>query len=158
MKRSLHSYTSFTRNERIGLLGLSALLLALVMVRATMSLWVHPVIDTAQQNKLAAAWQTFKRSQPTKDAAGQIMQKKEFQDASDEQTAILPDTVNINTADSATLVRLKGIGPVTAHHIISKRAVTPFTNINQLQETGAFSKATLEVLQRHITFATTPAH
>ena len=117
-----------------------------------MHLWVHQVIDAAQQQKLVAAWQTFKNSQPARTEQGSILQKKEFQDASDEQTTALPDTINLNTADSATLVRLKGIGPVTAHNIIKRRTARKFTNIDELRETGSFSQTTLQLLKKHILF------
>ncbi len=152
MKKLLKSYTSFTRTERAGLVCLCALLLILIAVRGTMSLWVHPVSDTVKDKKLVAAWEVFKRSQPiskTTDITEKT--KHDYQDAFDENTTPLPEIIDLNTADSATLVRLKGIGPVTAGKIVARRKNKgPFTNINQLSEVGSFSNVTFEVLKKHL--------
>jgi len=121
-----------------------------------MLLWVHPDVDKVKDKQLVTAWETFKRAQPrhTTDSAAQ--RPKDFQDAGDEQTSPLPDSIDINTADSATLVRLKGIGPVTAGKIMQRRKTKgPFTNISQLSETGSFTKATLDMLSKHIVFQRT---
>ena len=152
MKKLIRSYTSFTRLERIGLLALGGLLVLLLFLRATMHYWVHPVIDTEKEQKLVAAWETYKRAHPAVKADTSTV-KKEHQDAYDENETPLPDSININNADSATLVRLKGIGPVTAGKIISRRATKgPVTDISQLSEVGAISGANLELLRRHLVF------
>src|ERR1035437_4665230 len=148
MKKPLKSYTSFTRTERIGLVCLCAFIIILIAVRATMYLWVHPDINT--DKKLVAAWETFKRSQPVSTNDTTEKTKKDYQDAFDDNTTPLPNIININTADSATLVRLKGIGPVTAGKIVARRKNKgPFTSINQLLEVGSFSSATFEILKKH---------
>lgn len=61
MKELLKSYPSFTRRERMGLVVLLALLLLLIVVKATMQFWVKPVNDSLQQQKLAAAWNAYKK-------------------------------------------------------------------------------------------------
>jgi DNA uptake protein ComE-like DNA-binding protein len=132
MKKAFQSYTSFTSNERKGLIALSVLLLLLLTVRLTMHLWVHPDIDTDKQKRLAAAWDAFKKK------------------AALEAGTHIPDIIDINTADSATLVSLKGIGPVTAHNIIVRRISRPFTNISQLKEVGAFSEMAFEELKQNL--------
>ena len=116
-----------------------------------MSLWVHPSPDADKNQKLAAAWETFKRSQPATINDTAQRTKKDYQDTFDDNAASLPDTINLNTADSATLVRLKGIGPVTAGKIVARRKNKgPFTNINQLHEVGSFSNADFEILKKHL--------
>ena len=152
MKKRIKSFITFNRTERLGLVVLSALLLILIAVRATMSLWTHPDVDKESENKLVAAWDTYKRSQPAPKSTDTIDQtKKDFQDAFDENHTTLPDTIDINTTDSATLVRLKGIGPVTAGKIIFRRENQgPYTNIEQLKEVGSFSSSTFEVLKKHL--------
>jgi DNA uptake protein ComE-like DNA-binding protein len=149
MKEIFKSYTSFTRAERLGIFALCSLLVILIIVKATMYLWVHPKVDEEQNKKLVAAWEVFKRSQPVTDTTGAT--KKEYQDAYDEQATPLPDTININTADSATLVRLKGIGPVTAGKIVARRNKHPFTSVEQLSDVGSFSDSTFAMLKRHLT-------
>jgi competence protein ComEA len=41
--------------------------------------------------------------------------------------------ISLNKADSATLVRLRGIGPKLAHRILEKRQQEPFTDIEELR-------------------------
>jgi hypothetical protein len=153
LKKAIRSFTTFSRTERAGLLGLCILLVILLIVRATMPLWVHPDFDTEQQKKLTTAWEAYKRSQPPV-AENKAQPKKDFQDAFDENTTPLPDTIDLNTADSATLVRLKGIGPVTAGKIIARRNKKgPYTSIDQLSEVGAFTEATIDLLKKHLCIA-----
>lgn len=42
--------------------------------------------------------------------------------------------ISLNHADSATLVRLRGIGPKLAHKILEKRRVAPFVNVAELRD------------------------
>ena len=150
MKKQLKSYISFSRIERLGLACLCALLLILLTIRATMPLWVHPATDTEKEKKLIAAWEKFNRANPAlNDSAGK--EKKDYQDAFDENETPLPNIIDINTVDSATLVRLKGIGPATARKIIEwRRKNGPFTNINQLLGIRHFPDATFELLKKHL--------
>lgn len=149
MKESFRSFVSFTRAERMGLMVLLILLAILIAVRATMSLWVHPPAPTAEDKRLAAAWETYKRSQPAiTDSANK---KKDFEDNFSENETPLPDTIDLNTADSALLVRLKGIGPVTAGRIVGRRIKKgPYTDIEQLKEIGVFSQEVWELLKKHL--------
>jgi hypothetical protein len=152
MKKLFTSYTTFTRTEHTGLFCLCGLLILLLIIRATMSLWVHPSMNKGEEQQLVKAWESFKRTQPHKYDTAKIP-VKDFQDAGDDQPTVLPDTIDINTADSATLVRLKGIGPVTAGKMVNRRKIKgPFTNISQLSETGAFSKEQLALLKKHLVF------
>jgi competence ComEA-like helix-hairpin-helix protein len=150
MKKQLKSYTSFSRIERMGLAGLCAILLILLTIRATMPLWMHPATDNEKEKKLIVAWEKFKRANPAiNDSAKK--EKNDYQDAFDENETPLPNIININTADSATLVRLKGIGPATAGKIMAwRKKKGPFTNINQLLEIRHFPAATFELLKKHL--------
>jgi len=133
MKKLLNSLTSFTRTERVGLLVLSALLIVLIIIRTTMSLWVHPTTDKAQEEKLVRAWAAYKSEHIAKN------------------TDAIPDSIDLNTADSAMLVELNGIGPVTAHNIVLRRIQKGrFTNIDQLKETGSFPEETFASLKEHL--------
>ena len=150
MKKQLKSYTSFSRVERLGLVCLCAVLLALLTIRATMQLWVHPTKDTIKERKLIVAWETFKRTSTT-NGDSLASHPKDYKDAFDENETAMPDTIDLNTADSATLVRLKGIGPVTASKIVARRNKKgPFTDVNQLLEIRHFPAATFEVLKKHL--------
>ena len=153
MKRFFKDYTSFTRAERIGLAALSALLALLIGVRVTMHYWVKPKINREEEQRLVKAWEVYKRSQPKEgnDPDTVITTTDDYQDAYDDNEAPLPNIININTADSATLVRLKGIGPVTASRIVAYRKQKgPFTAVEQLLEVSSIPKATFKTIKGHL--------
>ena len=131
MQKRLQSYISFTRREKTGLAVLMTLVLALAGIKATMHLWVKPSFNHQSEEQLQQAWEDFMANQPK---------------------PVSSATVNINTADSATLESLRGIGPVTASKIIEHRKMKPFTQINELREVGSFSDQTLAELSKSITY------
>ncbi len=147
MKKVFSSFGSFSRKERIGILALSVLMVAFLAVRFTMRYWVTPNRNDKQDKRLIQAVDVYKRSQPKKTADGKSLQ---YINAAS-RYADVPDKINLNTADSATLVLLKGVGPVTAHKIIAwRKAQGPFTNIDQLRPLGRFSDENFEMLKKHL--------
>jgi DNA uptake protein ComE-like DNA-binding protein len=63
----------------------------------------------------------------------------------------VPEHLNINTTDSATLVRLRGIGPFYAHKLIEHRnALGGYHNFEQIKEAYHFSDSTLAMLQEKL--------
>jgi competence protein ComEA len=56
----LKAYTSFTRTERMGIVALLSIIVILIVIKATMHLWVHPEYDTAKEKELAAKWEAAK--------------------------------------------------------------------------------------------------
>lgn len=127
MKQPLRSFITFSRTERLGLVALLSLLLILVVIRATMQYWAPPPLDPARQQKLISI---LHNSTPT--------------------TYNLPPTakVNLNTADSATLLTLPGIGPALAHRIIQHR---PITSYRQLLTIPRFPHHLVDSLVLHTT-------
>lgn len=184
MKKLIKSYLSFSRMERMGLIVICTVIVILLATRATMHLWVHPAEDTGDQKKLVAAWEKYKSMQPaakevatdtitdtatptvttttTPDATDVATHKahiqrtkNDYEDAIDNNETPMPDIININSADSATLVRLKGIGPATASKIIARRkAQGPFTSVDQILEVRHIPDATFEILKKHLTVNT----
>lgn len=68
-----------------------------------------------------------------------------------ERLAPLPDHLNLNKTDSATLVRLKGIGNILAHKIVTQRkALGGFINHNQLLEIYKFPDTTFTYLKEKL--------
>ncbi len=154
MKKSIRSFVTFTRTERIGLVCLCGLLLVFIVIRVTMCYWVHPTSDADKEQKINAAWEVFKRSQQDKKDANP-KGNREYEYTADSSQNNRTDIIDLNTADSVTLVSLKGIGPVTAGKIVARRNTRgPFTDINQLKEVGSFSAATFELLKKQLTIIT----
>ncbi len=122
---------TFNSREKAGLVVLLSILTLLVAIKATMHLWVKPSYDREKEQQLLQAWEEMKESV----RSGHVI-------------------VNINTADSVTLVSLKGIGPVTAHKILLYRAENgPFTNVKQLGDVASFPRDVFAELETHLTVA-----
>jgi DNA uptake protein ComE-like DNA-binding protein len=148
MKDAFRSFITFTRAERIGILVLCLLIAVLIAIRATLFLWVHPSVDTARRAQLQAAWLRYENLAPAEPKHPGVPDTL-FYKTGDNATPI-PDPLNINTADSAVLVRLRGIGPATAHKIMERRKKKPFTSVKQLLEIDHFPKKYHEQFAPHL--------
>jgi competence protein ComEA len=63
----------------------------------------------------------------------------------------IPDRIDLNTTDSATLVLLNGIGPTLAHKIIRQRnALGGFVKHEQLLEVYRFPDSTFQMLKQKL--------
>ena len=72
--------------------------------------------------------------------------------ASAAPSATAPTLVNINTATSAQLEELPGVGPVTAQAIIDWRTTNGgFTSVEELLEVDGIGEATLADLAPYVT-------
>ena len=157
MKKAIQSYISFTRTERIGLICLCGLLVVLLFIRFTLPYWVVPAGSNSEEKKLVAAWEVFKSTQQKVSNRDTLNSPgEEYMDAADDNSAPLPAVININTADSPTLVRLKGIGPVTAGKIIRwRKQHGRFTNVSQLLEVHAIPQSIFKILKKHLSVCDT---
>lgn len=63
--------------------------------------------------------------------------------------------VNINTADEATLMLLKGIGEAKAKAIVEYRAAQPFEIIEDVMKVSGIGEKTFENIKDHITVEAT---
>lgn len=153
----LNSFTSFTRLERIGIAVLCSIIIVLVSVKATMHYWVPSPQPLSTDARLQAAYQAYERSHandtPANDATDNKTAKKQnldYVDKSDKGDTPVPAVININTADSQTLVRLKGIGPAMAHKIIVRRSRKRFATVDELQDVQTIPAATFDILRPHL--------
>ena len=132
MKNLLKSFTTFTRPERMGIVALLAIMLVLIAVRFTMHLWVSsPEVDV-QQVVIA-----------TKKFTEQNSKSQTY-----EVKSLPPGTkINLNTADSLTLISLPGIGKGLSHRILQRRRqLGKFTNMEQVLDVYKFRQETKEML------------
>jgi len=134
VKDTLRSYLTFSRSQRMGIAVLGGLLVVLMVVRVTMHYWVKPPVIT-DDKELRAKWEHFK-----------TQQNKEAEQSK------LP--VNINTADSAALVSLSGIGPKTAQKILEyRRSRGNIRNYQQLEAIQHIPGNAAERLKQEIRFS-----
>jgi len=151
MPINFSSFFHYTRNERIGIVVLSVVLVSLIAVRATMGLWVKPDTDPKKEKQLIEKWASYQQAQQAAPIAN--VERPAYEKENSNYTTPLPHKLNINTADTATLIRIKGVGKVTAEKIIYRRNKKgAFTNIAQLHEVGSFSEEHLTMLSTHIIF------
>jgi hypothetical protein len=157
MKKALKDYTTFTRTERLGLVGLSGLLFLLLVFRLAMPYLVHPPSPTDVDKKLAATWETYKQKHPadTPSTQANILVKEDADDDQDldlDEDGYTKGIVNINTADSLTLLNLRGITPTFAHIILQRRANRgPITSYNDLMLiNNHFPQETFDWLKAHV--------
>lgn len=133
----------------MGIVCLAAILLILIVVRITLVYWVHPAADKAEEQKLRIAYNTFLRDQPKQIATADSTMN--YLDKEDNGSKPMPAYININTADSQTLVRLKGIGPAFAHKIVQKRKKGHrFKTVDELLDVQYLPPATFTIIKPHI--------
>lgn len=153
MSVNFTSFIHYTRSERLGLVILSVTLVSLIAVRATIGLWIQPKIDAEKERKLIEKWAKYRPNEPSK-VAHPIRPTYEKENSA--FTTPLPQKLNINNADTTTLMRIKGVGMITAEKIIYRRTNKgAFTHINQLHEVGNFSEEHLKMLSAYIIFSDT---
>jgi competence protein ComEA len=228
MDPQLKSYFSFSRKERLGLMGLVSLIILLWIATFCMRYFVHAPANE-EEVQLRLAWQQmqiddssselhpslvpnelFSFDPNTLDSTGFIrlglnertthallnwrnkgkhfykkeefgalysLERKEYerlapfiniantapnqysQQYSKQYEVPLPNEININRVDSATLVRMKGIGPFLAHKIIERRkSLGGFLNHAQLLELYHFPDTTFDYLRAHLIINPTEIH
>jgi hypothetical protein len=209
MKQWFKAYTSFTRTERMGIVALLSIIVILIIIKATMHLWVHPDYDSTHEAALAKKWETFKQKHQetditpgtasfstgttgevfsfdpnTIDAVGlkklglsektisiflnwrnkgkHFYKKEDFKalytlsDADYKRLepgiVIRQHKINLNIADSATLVELPGIGAKLAHKILDyKKEIGKYSSIEQLLDVYHFPDTTIQILKERLT-------
>lgn len=151
MPVNFSSFIHYTRNERLGIVAISVMLVILITVRATMGLWVKPNTDPEKEKQLIEKWGKYQQSKQPKSVANIV--RPAYEKENSNYTTPLAQHLNINTADTATLMRIKGVGKPTAEKIIYRRNNKgAFTHIKQLHEVGSFSEEHLTMLSAHIVF------
>jgi len=133
MSNTFKSFISFNRTERMGIIALMSVIIILIAVRATMHLWVKQPEINAEQ--VIVATQKINRQSPT------------------QVQALPPGTkINLNTADSLTLISLPGIGKGLSHRILERRRqLGRFTDMQQVYDVYHFNEKTLKMLNERTT-------
>ena len=58
--------------------------------------------------------------------------------------------IDVNAADAAELVRIPGVGPVTAQSILAARADRPFASVNDLDRVRGIGPKILEKIRPYV--------
>lgn len=133
MNNLFRSYISFNRTERMGIIALLSVIIILIAVRATMHLWVK---------------------QPEINAEQVIIAGRKITNAPKQETPALStgEKINLNTADSLTLISLPGIGKGLSHRILERRRqLGRFTDMQQVYDVYHFNEKTLKMLDERTT-------
>lgn len=133
MNKLFRSYISFNRTERMGIIAMLSVILILIAVRATMHLWV---------------------TQPEIQAEQVMVATKQINRQSQQETQALStgEKINLNTADSLTLISLPGIGKGLSHRILERRRqLGKFTDMQQVYDVYHFNEKTKEMLDERAT-------
>jgi len=132
MENRQGAYADLTSTERRGIAGLTILLLLLLALRFFIGYITGAPATSPAQEKLTVAWESQKK-------AGRVAVQKPA------------DTIiNINTADSLSLLSLYGIGPKLSHRILEKRQQSgPFKSYEELWALYHFSKEVKEELKKN---------
>lgn len=122
MRKLFNSYTSFSRLEKKGLLVLVLILVSLVAVRIYMSMM--PLSSHLNEVELI---KVVNDNKPTQPKAG--------------------EKINLNVADSLTLISINGIGKGLSHRILERRrTLGKFQNMQQVFDVYKFSEKTKKTL------------
>lgn len=133
MSNTFKSFISFNRTERMGIIALLSVILLLIAARATMHLWVK---------------------QPKIQAEQVITAAKQISSQSEQQIQVLPpgEKINLNTADSLTLISLPGIGKGLSHRILERRReLGRFSDMQQVYDVYHFNEKTRKMLDERTT-------
>jgi DNA uptake protein ComE-like DNA-binding protein len=122
--------------EKMGLIGLTGFMIILILIRATLHLWVHPKTDPVAEQKIEKAWQDFRAHQEEKDSLEEVNANK---------------PIDLNTADSIALINIDHIGPVLARRIIEKRkAIGHYSSFDQLLDIPRFPSNYFDEIKAHL--------
>lgn len=139
MNNLLKSYSSFTRTERMGIVALLILMVIWAIAKFGMQYWVHPAQLTTELVKAPS-----KQKPPTDNQVQNI-------------APVTKGKIDLNTADSLTLVSLHGIGKGLSHRILERRRqLGHFSNMQQVFEVYKFKQETKEMLLEKTTINPPP--
>jgi len=115
-----------------------------------MFLFIHPVTDNEKQERIKA-WDKLRQNSIEIKAGTTGKNNFIYGNKFNHHHLSDSEMIDINSADSETLVSLRGIGPATASRIIGRRkTIGPFTDINQLLEIPHFPKTYFHIIKQHL--------
>jgi competence ComEA-like helix-hairpin-helix protein len=144
MKKLIRSYGTFSRGERLGLYIVCGVLLIVICVRATLSLWIHPAAHI-ELSRIAALRDSSLQSADTTDEEAEDADPVATVPAAQQPIANKPallELVDLNSADSAQLSKVEGISPAAAGRIVAYRERHGlFESVRDVLQAGGISPA-----------------
>lgn len=154
MKKALRSFLSFNRTERMGIIGLLAVVVLLITIRFSMAHFVPAetivsVNDGSVTNNVTPS-RLIDNALPDSGTAQHTPNRSEtFRNKIAKSSST--EVYNINMVDSQQLVGLWGIGPKLAHRILDyRRTHGKFTSYEQLLEVYRFSDTVYSILRSRL--------
>jgi DNA uptake protein ComE-like DNA-binding protein len=130
MKNILNAFSSFTRTERLGIITMVSLLLLFTFTRMGLKYVLQHDKNELLPDRFNQLWETQKQNTRPAPYA-------------------LNSLIDINTADSTTLLGIDGIGPKLAHRILLRRKeLGGFKNYTQVWQVYHFSESTKEAIRK----------
>ena len=149
---------SFSRVERNGIIVLIVLIISTLILRCLIfDIMPHkPLVDVGKfEGEIARFEQLCDSGKVTQKI---IYSKNHSPNLLQNYASKKTESVNkieINTADSTELDKLRGIGPVLAHRIIKYRSILGgFYTLNQLNEVYGLKPETVDAIEKQLTLDT----
>lgn len=148
MKTPIQSYFTFSKSDRWGALALVFIIVLVFSSRIVIDKYYSSYGVVADKKLQDSLLKVYNNSFGVK-YYQQAEAAKKYQDY-DIDAEPLPDKININTADSALLVRLKGIGPATVSKILIYRKMHAFKSVDELLDIRKIPEETFVELRKHL--------
>jgi len=145
-------YLSFSKTERNGIIVMLSLIIIVLSMRLLSPLLFHPD-PTIDHRKFDQEIAQFEKLCDSTDRSKTVVNKNTTQihlhPSSNTKGPI--EKIEINSADSAALDRLPGIGPVLAQRILKyRRILGGFYAFNQLSEVYGLKPETISKIEKYI--------
>lgn len=152
IKFYITEYFSFSKGEKVGILVLVTIIILIVTFSYLISFFIHasPKIDVSEFEKEIANFEQASDSIITRTSSKKIV-RNYFSQRPKASIVSSSIKVELNTADSISLEKLPGIGPVFAGRIIKYRTILGgYYSPKQLSEIYGMKPDLLEKVSDHL--------
>lgn len=114
-----------------------------------MGYWVQPATDDAANVRLTESWQKYRRAQTPANTLSSLRNNGGMKQEQQRVPTPQQDSINVNAADSAQLVGIKGISPGNAARIIARRQrLDGFRTYDELRRAMIINDEDFELIKK----------